>query len=396
MANFKYKAISFSGEEVNGVVEAPTQTDAAVKIKKSCSVLLEIKEVKDANAVQVTKKKINVQNLSLMCDRFAIILGVGLPIVKAVDMLAEQMEDKDLRIILTDIAKDVSMGRSLYASFAARGEFFPVTFLESVKAGEESGDLVKVFARLKDYYEKTNKTKQKVTSSLMYPMFTMVVAVIVIVIIMVVAVPMFSETFAANGTEMPAITQFVINVSNFFIHYGLFVGIGLAIAGFAFSVYAHTDEGAEVISHTVLQIPVIGKIVQLSAASQFAHTMSMMLSSGMPILRCLETAGKSVGNYVMRRDILAASVGVEEGRALGTCLRQSEYLPNMLVEMTSMGERTGTMETTLEAVGRFYDNEVEVNTAKATSLLEPAIICVLAVVVVVILFSVYLPLFSMY
>lgn len=396
MASFKYKAISLSGEEIAGMIEAPTQMDAVVKIKQTCPVITEIKEVKDIGNIQITRKKVNVQTLSLMCDRFAIILGVGLPIVKAVDMLAGQMEDKELKAVLTEIAKDVSMGRSLYASFAARGSVFPVTFLESVKAGEESGDLVKVFARLKDYYEKSNKTKQKVTSSLMYPMFTMVVAVIVVVIVMVVGVPMFSATFEANNMELPGITQFVINVSNFFVNYGLYLGIALVIGGFAFGAYSRTDTGAETISIALLSMPVVGKIVQLSAASQFAHTMSMMLSSGMPILRCLETAGKSVGNYVMRRDILTTSVGVEEGKALGTCLKQSKYLPNMLIEMTAMGEATGTMETTLEAVGSYYDNEVEISTGKAISLLEPAIICGLAVVVVVILFSVYLPMFSMY
>ena len=154
MANFKYKALSFTGEEVEGFIEATTQMDAVARIKPTYSVILEISEVKDLAAAQLSKKKVNVQNLSLMCDRFSIILSVGLPIVKAVDMLADQMEDKNLKAILTEIAKDVSMGRSLYASFAARGEVFPVTFLESIKAGEESGDLVKVFARLKDYYEK--------------------------------------------------------------------------------------------------------------------------------------------------------------------------------------------------------------------------------------------------
>lgn len=396
MANFKYKAISVSGENVTGVVEAPTQMDAVVKVKQTYPVITEIKEVKDLEGIQIGSKKVDVQTLSLLCDRLSIILGVGLPIVKSVDMVADQMDDKDLKKALTDISKDVSMGRSLYASFAAKGKMFPVTFLESIKAGEESGDLVTVFARLKDYYERTSKTKQKVTSSLMYPMFTMVVAVIVVIIVMVVGVPMFSKSFEQSGMELPAITQFVINVSNFFINYGILMAVILAIAGFAFGAYARTDAGQETISIALLTMPVIGKIVQLSAASQFAHTMAMMLTSGMPILRCLETAGKSVGNYVMRRDILGSAVGVEEGKSLGMCLRMSKYLPNMLVEMTAMGEATGTLEMTLEAVARFYDNEVEIATAKATSLLEPAIIVVLAGVVVVIMFSVYLPLFSMY
>ena len=396
MANFKYKAISLSGEEISGVMEATTQMDAVARIKQTCPVITEIKEVKNLDSIQLKTKKISVQDLSLLCDRFAIILSVGLPIVKAVDMLAEQMENKDLKKILVDVSKDVSVGRTLYASLAARDKVFPVTFLESVKSGEESGDLVKVFSRLKEYYERTNKTKQKVTSSLMYPMFTLVVAIIVIAIIMIFAVPMFSESFASSGKELPGITQFVINVSNFFINYGLYVGIGLVVTIVALRLYTRTGTGAEIWSITLIAIPIVGKIIQLSAASQFAHTMSMMLSSGMPILRCIETAGKSVGNYIMRKDILASAVGVEEGRTLGNCLRRSKYLPPMLVEMTAMGESTGTMETTLEAVARFYDNEVEITTAKATGLLEPAIICLLAVVVVVILFSVYLPLFAMY
>ena len=396
MANFKYRATSVSGEEISGVIEATTEMDAIVKIKQTCPIVIEIKEVKTKEGLQLSTKKVSVQNLSLLCDRFAIILGVGLPIVRAVDMLADQMEDKDLKVMLGEISKDVSMGRSLYSSFAAKGEAFPVTFLESLKSGEESGDLVKVFSRLKDYYERTSKTKQKVTSSLMYPMFTLVVALLVVVLIMVVAVPMFSESFASRGAELPAITMLVINISNFFINYGIYLGFGILALIVALRTYTRTDTGAEAMSIAIIAIPIIGKVVQLSAASQFAHTMSMMLSSGMPILRCLETAGKSVGNYVMRRDILDSAVGVEEGRTLGSCLKQSKYLPPMLVEMTAMGETTGTLETTLEAVAKFYDNEVEISTAKATSLLEPAIICVLAVVVVVILFSVYLPMFSMY
>lgn len=396
MANFKYKAVSAYGEEVTGVVEAPGELDAVVKIKQTCPVILEIKEVKNKEGLSLQSKKVNVQNLSLLCDRFAIILGVGLPIVKAVDMLAEQMEDKSLKEMLADISKDVAMGRSLYASFAAKGDAFPVTFLESVKAGEESGDLVKVFARLKDYYERTNKTKQKVTSSLMYPMFTLIVAAIVIVIIMVVAVPMFSDTFAESGMELPWITQFIIGLSNFFINYGIYLAFAIVALVITIKTYERTDTGAEAISIFVIAIPIVGKIVQLSAASQFAHTMSMMLSSGMPILRCIETAGKSVENYVMRRDILDSAAGVEEGKTLGACLGKSKYLPPMLIEMIGMGETTGTLETTLEAVAKFYDNEVEISTAKATGLLEPAIICVLAVVVVMVLFSVYIPMFSMY
>lgn len=395
MANFKYKALSKNGEEIGGFIEAVDQMTAVAKIKQSCPVILEIKAVGQGEENQKIKK-VDIQTLSLLCDRFSIILGVGVPIMKAVDMLAAQMEDKNVKAILNDVSKDVSMGRSLYASFADKGDAFPVTFLESVKAGEESGNLIRVFSRLKEFYEKTSKTKQKVTSSLMYPLFTMVVAVIVIIIVMVVAVPTFSKSFADMGTELPWVTKAVIAMSDFFIAYGIYLVFAIIALVIGIRTYSRTDTGAEAISIFTLAIPIVGNIVQLSAASQFAHTMSMMLASGMPILRCIETAGKSIGNYVMRRDILDASIAVEEGKSLGACLAQSKYLPQMLVEMTAMGESTGTLETTLEAVAVFYDNETEISTAKATGLLEPAIICVLAGVVCFVLLSVYLPMFGMY
>ena len=397
MGNFKYTAKSKSGELIHGVVEADDQFEAVAKIKQTCPVIVEIEETTRGEGITGPMlKRIDDKNLSLMCDRFSMLIKVGLPIVDAVSMLSRQMEDKNISHILRDIAKDVSMGRSLYASFSSRKGVFPTTFLESVKSGEESGDLDQTFARLKLHFERTSKTKDKVISALTYPALTLVVAFLVVIVIMVVAVPMFTSTFEQMGTEMPGVTLLLIAMSDFLINYGVYLVMFLGAALMALRVYARTERGAETFAALTLSIPIIGKVVQLSAASQFAHTMSMMLSSGMPILRCLETSGKGINNYVMRRDILNAIEEVEEGKSLGVCLGKSEYLPSILVEMTAMGEQTGTLEMTLDAVGNFYDNEVELATQRALSVLEPAIIAVLAVVVVFILFSVYLPMFSMY
>ena len=396
MANFKYTALSVSGETVKGVVEAAEQFEAVAKIKQNCPIIVEIEEVGAVANAKVNMKKIDAKTLALMCNRFSMLLAVGLPIVKSVEMLATQIEDKYLSYTLKDIAKDVAMGKSLYSSFKSRKGVFPVTFLESVRSGEESGDLVNAFDRLSKYYDKTSKIKQKVISALTYPAFTIVVAIVVLVIIMVYGVPSFSRSFAQSGAEMPFITVAVIAVSNFFVHYGIFVLAIIAGIVIGLRLYSRTDKGAETFSAIILGLPIVGKIIQLSSASQFAHTMAMLLSSGMPIINCIDIAGKSVSNYIIRRDILKSAVDVEEGKSMGSCLAQSKYLPPMLVEMVSMGEQTGTMEKTLSAVGDFYDNEVDVHTTRALSVLEPAIICVLAVMVVIILLSVYLPMFSMY
>ena len=397
MGNYKYTAKSKSGEIINGVVDADDQFEAVAKIKQTCPVIIDIEETTGASSlVGPVLRRMDDKDLSLLCERFSMLIKVGLPIVDCVNMLSRQMEDKNISEILRDIGKDVAMGRSLYSSFAAKKGVFPTTFLESLKSGEESGDLDKTFARLKDYYERTSKTKAKVISALTYPALTIAVAIIVIIIIMVVAVPMFTKTFAQMGSELPGVTVALIAMSNFFINYGVYLLMFLAAAAILLRAYARTDRGAETFAVMTLAIPIIGKIVQLSAASQFAHTMSMMLSSGMPIISCLQTSGRGIENYVMRRDILEAIEEVESGKSLATCLGKSDYLPSMLVEMIAMGEMTGTLETTLDAVGGFYDNEVEIATGRALSVLEPMIITVRAGMVVFILFSVYLPMFGMY
>jgi len=395
MANYKYIAYSRNGEKVKGVVEALTKTEAAAKIKETCPIVEEIKEVQ-GEVVKQKLQKVKVKELSLMCERFAIIISVGLPIAKAVQMLANQTEDKNLKRILQEVAEDVAMGRSLSASFTIRAEAFPNTFIESVRAGEETGALEAAFSRLSTYYKNSSKTRQKVKSALTYPAIVVVVAVIVMVVIMVVAIPSFTKTFASMGNELPAITQFVMDVSNFFIKYGIMLAVAAAGIFLMLKLYSKTPAGREFFAKTILKLPVFSKIVLMSNASEFAQTMSMMVVAGMPIIKGLEIAGRSMSNFVMKRDVLDAVVGIEAGKTMAYCLGQSEYLPQMLIEMTTIGESTGTLESTLKSVGDYYDNEVQIATGKAMSMLEPAIIAVLAVFVMIILLSVYMPMFSMY
>lgn len=394
MANYKYTAYSSDGEKINGVVEALSLVEAAKKIKQNCPVVEEIKEVKEKNVQML--RKVSVKELSLLCNRFSIVLEVGLPIVQSVEMMAKQTEDANLKRILEEVKSDVAMGRSLSAAFAVREQCFPATFIETIRSGEETGELSVAFARLKEYYEKSNKTTQKLIGVMIYPSIVMAVAIVVIVIIMVVAVPSFTSAFDQLGAELPWVTKLIIAMSGWMTKYGLIMLIIVAASILSCKLYSRTEKGAVLFSSLLLKIPVIGKIVLLSGASQFAQTMSMMVIAGMPILRSIETAGRSVGNYVMRRDILESTKGVQAGKTIAASLAKSNYLPSMLIEMTAIGETTGTLESTLKSIGDYYDNEVQMATAKALSLLEPMIIGLLAVFVILILFSVYLPMFSMY
>ena len=399
MPTYKYEGAYASGEKVSGVVEAVSRTDAVNQIRQSCEIVLSIKEVPKSAARDPLSRlqKISAKSLSLTCQQFAIILKAGLPLVQTVDLVAEQCPDKNLSALLRQVSEDVSNGWSLSYSLVQRGaKSLPVTFRETVRAGEESGDLQAAFQRMADYFERMNKTHESVVSALTYPAFVIFVAVIVIGIIMGYAVPSLTGMFESLGTELPWVTRALIGMSNFFQKYLLVIIALLALVFFAVRLYGTTEKGGPTLAKFQLQLPVIGSVVRMSNASQFAHTMSTLLAAGMPILQAIEASGKTMSNLCMAQEVLGTLPGVEGGRPFGECLSYTKEIPSMLTQMAAVGETTGAMESTLEVLAAYYDNETDIKTKRAIALLEPSIIVVMAVLVVLILFAVYLPMFSMY
>lgn len=398
MATFKYDAVYTGGEKVSGVVEALNKEDAIIQIRQTCEMVLSIKEIPKA-VIRPTKNrvaKVKEKSLALTCQQFAIILRAGLPLVQTVDLVAGQSEDKVITNILTQVSDDVAGGWSLSASIDQRGPGLPTTFRETIRAGEESGDLVSAFERMANYYDRLAKTNAKAISTMTYPAFVIAVAVVVVGIIMVYAVPTFISTFESMNIELPLPTRILIATSNFMTKYILLIIAVIAAIILSIVMYSRTDKGGLQISRMRLAIPVLGEIGRMAGASQFAHTMSAMLSAGMPILQAIEVSARSMTNLVMAYEVQGTIAGVESGRSLGACMASARELPPMLVQMTAIGESAGAMESTLSVMAEYYDNEVSVRTDRALALMEPIIICILAVFVVCILLAVYMPLFSMY
>lgn len=399
MPTFKYEGAYASGERATGVVEAVSQSDAVAQIRQSCEVVLSLKEVPKITTRDPMSrlKKITAKSLALTCKQFSIILKSGLPLMQTLELVADQCADKNLALLLRQVSEDVSNGWPLSYSLENRGGGkLPVTFLETVRAGEDSGDLQAAFERMADYFERMNKTHNSVVSALTYPALVIFVAVIVVGIIMTYAVPAFTGLFADLGTDLPWPTRALIAMSEFFQNFGL-VLIGLIVLViFLIRLYGTTEKGGPRLAQAQLHIPVIGAVVRMSNASQFAHTMSTLLTAGMPILQAIDASGRTMSNLCMSQEVLATLPGVEGGRPFGECMRNAKEIPAMLVQMTAVGESTGSMEDTLRVLAEYYDNETDLKTKRAISLLEPSIIVALSIFVVFILFSVYLPLFSMY
>lgn len=397
MTHFQYKGTSRSGAEVTGIVEAYDRYDAVAKIRQECPVVQEVREVSGRDIGEIFPvRKVNLKALSLLCNQFAIILGAGLPLVRCVELVAGQVTDRTLRRILRDVAGDVAAGSPLSDAFEKRGPMLPVTFIESLRAGEQSGGLDAAFARLSRFYSKTAKTRQKTTSALIYPVFVIVVAIVVIAVIMAFAIPQIKTAFDDLGTELPLLTRIMIGLSDFMAACWPYLLAVILAAVLFCRIWGRTENGRLRLARLALRLPVTGKITELSNCAQFSATMSAMVAAGIPILRSVGVAGRAMGNYAMSRGIQQTAAGLEAGRRLADCMKECEYLPPLLVEMTAVGEETGALEHTLEVIGDYYDNETDVATARALSLLEPTLIIVLAVFVLLVLLAVYVPIFSMY
>ncbi len=401
MQAFKYVAKSRSGEKVNGIIEAYNEMDAVDRIKQNYSVILKLQPVsEDAEGLlnmEVGGKKLNKKAFLLMCSQFAIILSAGIPISRCVQLIAAKISDKRLNKTLLKVAGDVEAGRSISASFAERGgDFLPGEFIETISAGEQSGNLSNAFRTVYEHFDKQTKTAGKVRSALAYPAFVLVIAVIVVAVLMIKVVPAMTAVFDNYGASLPGVTRALIAVSNFFTRYWLFLAVLIIAVVIIFKLYEKTESGKLKMAKLRLKLPLLGNIATLGSASEFSNTLAMMLSSGLPLTRAISITARTLSNYYMSTETGKLAVKLEEGRSLGASMREAAFLPDILVDMVAVGEETGEMESTLNTVATYYDSELEVAIASALAKLEPALLVFLAAIAGFIVIAIYSAMFGMY
>jgi len=403
MPTYKYSAMSRDGKKVSGVIEAFNELDAVSKIKEAYSIVLQISEVKEkGRAAQLMSmdlggNKLNAKAFTLMCSQFSVILRAGIPITRTVELIAEKMTDKPLKRVLEQVSKDVEAGRSLSASFAERGKkLFPITFLETIHAGEEAGSLDTAFDSVSKHFTKQSKMKGKVRGALIYPAFVLVIAIVVVVVMMVKVVPTFTAIFDNYDAELPLPTQMLIGMSDFFKNnWMILAGIAAAVV-LGFKLYGNTEDGRINLAKLQLRLPVLGNIANLNGASQFANTMTMMLNAGLPMTKSVTITSRVMDNYFFSQEVGKVTAKLEEGQTLGRCLRDSGCLPDILVDMTAVGEDSGELASTLGMTAEYYDSELEQATADALAKLEPTVLVFLAAFAGFIVIAIYMAMFGMY
>lgn len=397
MPVYEYQAKTVQGMLVKGKMEAPNQDIVASNLRSKNYYPINIKQFNKAMDINLDDYiGLSMKDISIFCRQFSVIISAGISIMRGLEIVKEQTENKKLKKILNEVYRDVQKGQNLSDTMRKHKDL-PEMLVDMVEVGETGGTLDAIMLRMADYYEKEFKLNQKIKQAMTYPICICVFGVLVVILLVVKVLPKFIEILGSMGnTKLPLPTRIVIGTSNFVRTKGIFLLIGIAILVVAFKKYYDTDSGRNVVDDLLLKMPIIGKINNKVITSRFASTFGMLMSSGVPVIQCLDTCCGVIGNVVIGSLLRNTMDEISKGISMGEALESKNIFPPMLTQMIKIGEESGTMDSILDKTAQFYDNEVETATSQLTTIIEPIIIALLAVVVGFIILSVMMPMFQMY
>lgn len=399
MESFSYKAVSAAGKDVKGSVEAESREEAARKIKEQGLVPVSIGKQgaldKDVNIPIFKGKKIPARDMSVFCRQFASILKAGVSVINALEMLAEQTENKKLKEAIVNTQSNVEKGENLSDSMR-QNDAFPSILIDMVRAGEASGSLENSLTRMAIQFEKDAKLNGIVKKAMMYPIVLICVMIGVVIVMLTFVIPSFMTMFEDLDSELPVTTKAILAMSNslknyWYIYIIVVVGIVVGV-----QMYKKTDNGRHNLDKLKLKIPVFGLLQTKSACASFARTMSTLLQAGMPMIDALEISASTMKNVLFYDGLEKVKNGVSLGLPLSNQLKATGLFPAMVVHMVGIGEETGNVEEMLTNSATYYEEEVEVQTQTLTSLMEPIIIVLMAFVVVLLIMAIYQPMIQLY
>lgn len=397
MATFIWKGKNPKDRKVKGEMEAETADQVRSSLQRRKIVPTKIKEKpKDLfENISFLQPKVKTKDVIIFARQFSTMIDAGLPLLQCLEILHEQQENPTFKKILKKIKESVESGETFAGALKKFPNIFDELFTNMVAAGEAGGILDVILRRLSAYMEKMAKLKKQVKGALTYPAITMSVAVVVVGIILVFVIPVFSEMFEGFGSALPAPTLLVVALSDFVIaKIGYIIG-AVIIAVFALKKAYSTKKGRIVMDRLFLKLPVFGVLIKKVAVSKFTRTMGTMLSSGVSILEALEIVAKTAGNKIVEFAILDVKQGISEGRSMADPLLESGVFPSMVCSMIAVGESTGALDTMMEKIADFYDDEVDQAVKNLTDMIEPFLMVFLGTVIGGLVIAMYLPIFKM-
>ena len=398
MAEFQYRVITPEGKEKKGTMEGKSVEQVSGVLKAQKNVILSVSEAslmnRDINFS--LGGRVSARDYSIFCRQFVSIISAGVSIINALEMMRDQTENRTLKKALGEVYEDVSKGESMAGAMKKHSKVFPSMLCNMVEAGEASGSMEVAFERMAVQFEKENKLKQSVKKAMIYPIVLLVVMVGVLFLMMIWVIPNFMGMFAELDTELPPITQAVVNMSDFVIAKWWLILLVVAAAIALFKAYAASPSGKFVLGGIALKIPVFGKLQTKSECARLGRTLCTLLGAGVPMMDAIEITGRSMENVHYKKAMIDAKDQVMRGMALSRPLKTCGLFPPMVVHMVSIGEETGNIETMLENVANYYEDDVQVATEQVMALMEPMIIVVMAIVVGVLIMAIMQPMLTLY
>ncbi len=398
--NYTYRVRGRDGKIVKGTLEADNRNLVIDALLRQQYTILEIKEDKDKEATQKNAlnfswfEKVTINDISLFTRQLSTMVGAGLPIVRSFNILEKQTQNSLLRKIAGQVQEDLEGGLALNEALGRHPKTFSPMYVSMVQAGETGGALDTVLDRLADTLERDREINSKIKSASVYPILVMSVAILVVVFILMFVMPSFVESYASSGTELPAFTQFFLNISYFLKDYFLLLILGIIVLVFVLKAWGRTSQGRLFFDTMYLKMPIVGKAVSRIAVSRFTRILGTLIKSGVPILQALEVLEGVVGNRVIGNAIGQARESIREGQSIAVPLAATGVFEPMVSQMIAIGEETGALDDMLERMSVFYDNEVTLAVDAMLKSMEPVMIIFVAGIIGMIIIATYLPVFN--
>jgi type IV pilus assembly protein PilC len=396
MPVFEYTARNLKGNLEKGQVDLPSRDDVIAHLRRNRLVVVHVRQAPAQLSLGgMFRGGVKTRDVVIFTRQFATMINAGLPLVQALDILAQQTENKVLADITRQVVYDVESGQTLADALRKHPKAFSDLYVNMVAAGEAGGILDTILQRLAEFLEKNDAIIRKVKGAMVYPAVIMSVAVIAVTVLLIFVIPTFQNMFASVNLDLPLPTRIVIGASKLLQHYWWAMLLVIGFIVFAINRYYKTPAGRLQIDGLLLRFPVIGDVLRKSAVSRFTRTLGTLISSGVSILDGLEITARTAGNMVIHNAVMESRQSIAGGDTIAAPLQRSKVFPPMVISMIAVGEQTGGLDEMLSKIADFYDEEVDAAVGTLLSLMEPIMIVVLGVIVGGMVVAMYLPIFDM-
>jgi len=399
MPEFTYK-VKIAGRTLKKTIEAPSQ-DVALKMIKGktgadvATLKPKPKDIKIPFLEKMLAPKITTKDITLFVRMFATMIDAGLPLVQGLEILSQDKENTTMAALLKKVRSDVEEGSTFADALRKHPRYFDNLFVNLTEAGETGGILDTILARIATYMEKNEAIKAKIKGAMVYPVIVMTVALGVVSILLIFVIPVFGTLFTELGATLPLPTRIVIWLSNFLKRWWWMIGLVAGAVGYAFKKFYATERGRVIVDAITLKLPLFGTLIVKSSVARFTRTLGTLVSSGVPILDSLEITARAAGHAIVEMAIMATRDSIKEGKTIAEPLEATEVFPGMVVQMISVGEQSGALDSMLAKIADFYEAEVDEAVEAITSAMEPALIVFLGTTVGGVVIAMYMPMFTM-